>query len=175
MLRGFRCGSDQCILADFTNFHHIVGNQTVSSFDQFQRGLGFTYAAVPCEQEPDPVDVHKNSVDGNRGCQPDIEPADHLRHKRAGRLTGQEHRHPGFQGSLQDHLVRGQVTCKNNCGNVQGKELPEDTPLVLVIHLIDIGVLHQPDDLDPARGKMVKIPRQLQSRPVDLRLIDISA
>ena len=168
-----RSDSDQGHLADLADLDHVVRNKTMAALDQFQGRLGFADTAVTGQQDTDPVDIHQDTVNGNAGSQAHIEPAQDLRHKRTGRLAGEKHGHSVFASDFHDDVIRVHTAGKNHHGDIQGKELFKSGSLRLFIHLLDIGMLHQTDQLDSSRCEMIKIARQFQCGAVDLSLPDL--
>jgi len=167
-----RC-ADEGHLTHTPDLDDIVRHQPVAALDQLQGSLGLADATVAGQQEPDAVNIDQDAVHGNAGGQLDIEPAQHLRHEGARRLRGHVHGLVVPAGDLQDMIVRRKSSREDDHGDFLGKELVENLLLVLLRHLLNVGILTQTDDLDPAGREMIKIAGQLQGGPVDLRLPDL--
>ena len=172
MLGDIRRGSDQRIVADLADLHHVVGNQAVPPLDQLQGRLRLTDAALARDQDALAVYVHQHAMDGNARRQPDVQPADGLSHKGGGRFLGHQDGNLLFNGDLTEERIRLQLPAVYQTGHGIGKKLVIDLQLPFLRHGFHIRVFHEADDLQ-ARGLMVfKIAGKLQRRPVDIRLRD---
>ena len=133
----------------------------------------FSHAAFARNKDADAVYVDQYAVDRDAGRQPHIQPADDLAHEIGGGVLGHQKRHAVLKRVLHEEFVGLQLSAEHDARDIQRQEFFVDPVLLLLRHLLHVGILHQADDLDPSRRKMLKISRHLHGRPVDVRLSDL--
>ncbi len=170
VLGNIGCGAHQRFLAHTTDFHRVVGHQTMPSLNQLQRRLGFTDAALPRNQNALAVNIHQHAVNGDAGRQPYIQPFDNFGGKGGGGLLCFQKGNFIFHCNLLEKVIRFQIPAEHNCRDIEGQKLSVNLLLALLRHRLHIAVLHKTDNLYSDCLEMLKIAGQLQCRPVNVRL-----
>ena len=172
VLGHLRSGADEGIVGHLADLHHVVRYQTVAPLYKLQSGLGLTYAGVAHDQDALAVNIHQNAVDADAGSQLHLEPADHLTGKVRGGLLRDQAGDPPL-GTDGQHIIRRLVgPGEDQAGDVVGQELFKAHPGQLIVHAVDVFLLHIADDLDTAVVKVIKKACQLKGRTVHIVELD---
>ena len=162
-----RC-SDQSVLIDLADLHHIVRNKTMSASDQFERSLAFTDSAVTGDHQTLTIDIDQYAVNADARRQLLTKRIDQLRGKFGSRSSGTEYRYMVRQCLLQKDRIRRQISRKNNTRNIKLKERIITDLFLFIAHLLDICILYISDNLDTRLLEMLKISGKLQRRTVNI-------
>ena len=102
------------------------------------------------------------------GSQLHVQPPDNLGGKCAGLAVCRENRNIILPCQLQHVFIRNGARRIDNRRNLRGQESLIDFPPPLPCERVKVGVFHITDNLQAVRVEIIKVTRQLQSRPVHL-------
>ena len=78
MLQQFRSGAHQVAIANPFDLNHIISNQAITAFDNFQGGFAFTNATRPGNQYTDPKNLNQDPMQTDPGCRQLIDIIDQI-------------------------------------------------------------------------------------------------
>ena len=166
----FRSASDQSLIADLSDLHHVVRYETVASLNELQSRFTLTDSALTHDQNAFTEYIHQNAVDADARSQFYLQPADDLCHQIRGRLLRNKAWYAVMVAACDHVFIRILVPRINQTRNLTGQKLIIHLHLAVMFHLTDILLLHIADNLDPLIVEMVKKTCQLQCRTIDIRM-----
>ena len=174
MAGNIRSRAYQGDIADPTDLHHVVTDQTMASFNQLQSRLALADSTLSHNQHAFAEHIHQHAVNGNCRSKLYAQPPDNLCRKCRGTFIRTEGRHLILVSQFQQLLARLSQRGKNYAGNFLGHKSFICCLSLFQIQMLQISILYITNNLHPLIGKMLKIPCQLQSWTVDLRNIDFT-
>ena len=169
-----RCRTHQCLITDLADLNYIICHQTMTSLNQFQSGLAFTDPTLTHDQDAYTIYIHKYSVNWNAWSKLHIQPADQLTHKRGSLFAGSEHRNIILFRGLYKLRFRLKIITEYNTRYFMCQKLFIDFIFSLSRKCLKIGTLYISNNLNTIQIKMIKKTRQLQSRSVDIRYMNLT-
>src|SRR4051794_4093267 len=97
------------MIGGLTNLHWIVGDQTMTAFDELQRCFAFPDTARTGDQHTDSVYVYQNAMNRRRWRQPVFQKSGKPTRKYRRRNTGPRYRNAAVIGSSEQLYRRFQA------------------------------------------------------------------
>ena len=144
----------------------------MTTLNDLQRRLGFTYAALTQDQDTFTVYLDQYAMHGNTRSQFHIEVFDQRTHEFTGGLTGPKYRDLRLLCHSDQFIVRHMVTCQDQTRDILVKQSRQPFFPLFRCQFIQISMLHISDQLDTVRTEMVVVAGQLQTRTGHVRHVD---
>ena len=135
----------------------------MAALQQLHSGLTFADAAVADQQNALAVNLHKNTMTGDAGCQSGLQIGDDGGNDGAGSLGRAQNGYVVLLGHFQADAVRLDVSGNEQGGELVGKQPVKNHRPLSVFQLGQIAHFYIAHDLQTHWFKMVKITCQLQS------------
>lgn len=141
------------------DFHRVVCDEPVATFDQLHGGLALADAALAEDEDALAVDLHEHTVAGDAGPELDIPEADERGHEQGG--FGPWCATAGTPFFSAASIMLGNMSSPFvmiSAGILRSSSAQVDPlPAQFLVEILEVGILHISGDLNAGRLKIFKI------------------
>ena len=172
MAHQLRRFADQ-LIRHAADVHHVVRNQPVAALDQLQGRLALAHSGFPRDEDARAVHVHQHAVARLMWRELPGKIMNQGRGEAGGDHLRPEHRHPGSRRQLRQLRRRIQIPADDHAGQGIAEVFLQNLHTLFRFLPLQIGHLHDADQLGPLPGKVLIHPAELHARAVQVRRPDV--